>query len=75
MAAKKRRKKRGLREREELNRHRELSRRAHAEAKRLLKRIKEGNITQAQLQTGLKELANDLGPRPGGILGFHYFRI
>ena len=40
----------------DLKRLRKLHRRAEAEVERLLKRTKAGNITRAQLQTGLEEV-------------------
>jgi len=40
----------------DLKRLRKLQRRAEAEVERLLKRTKAGNITRAQLQTGLEEV-------------------
>jgi len=40
----------------DLERLRKLQRRAEAEVERLLKRTEAGNITRAQLQTGLEEV-------------------
>jgi hypothetical protein len=71
MAAKKRVRTGGPQDPAELKRLRKLARRAHDEVMKLLKRTKDGNITQAELKTGLKDLEVDLD----GIVGFHYFKI
>ncbi len=44
----------------DLKRLRKFQRRAEAEVERLLKRTKAGNITRAQLQTGLEEVRDQL---------------
>jgi hypothetical protein len=60
MASKKPVKRRGSNKGQELERVRKISRRARAEVARLLKRNQSGTITRVQLQTGLKEVKEQL---------------
>jgi hypothetical protein len=60
MASKKPVKRRGSSQGQELERLRKISRRAQAEVASLLKRNQSGTINQVQLQTGLKEVKEQL---------------
>ena len=60
MASKKTAKRRGSSQGQELERLRKISRRARAEVAKLLKRNQSGTITRLQLQTGLKEVKDQL---------------
>jgi hypothetical protein len=60
MASKKTVKRSGFKQGQELERVRKISRRARTEVARLLKRNQSGTITRVQLQTGLKEVKEQL---------------
>jgi hypothetical protein len=54
----------------ELERLRKLSRRAQAEVARLIERDRTGTITRVQLQTGLKEVGEQLK-----LMNLHFLRL
>jgi hypothetical protein len=60
MASKKPVKRSGSKQGQELERLRKISRRARAEVAMLLKRNQSGTINRVQLQTGLKEVKEQL---------------